>query len=95
MGFPALTPTPQGVLHASGTGVPVNGVNAFDIGIDLTELQDVDLDDWIVIRVWSLGPSVNNASYVGRMGNIIFVNFQQTGADQCFVEAEVTHSGVR
>jgi hypothetical protein len=98
MSFPNLTPTPSGVLHASATGVPVNGVNVFDIGINIeppTGLTDKDLDDWITIRVWALGASVTAASYIGRAGNLISVAFTQSGADQCFVEAEVTHSAVR
>lgn len=102
MSFPNLTPTPNSsgrrVLHASATGVPINGVNTFDIGIDLLALEnaaDPNLDDWITIRVWALGTSVLGASYAGRLGNLVFVNFQQTGVDPCFVEAEVTHSLVR
>jgi hypothetical protein len=73
-------------------------VNTFDIGIDLLALEnaaDPNLDDWITIRVWALGPSVLNANYVGRLGNLVSVSFQQLGADQCFVEAEFTHSLVR
>jgi hypothetical protein len=98
MSFPDLVQTPRGVLHSQNSGVPVNGVNEFDTGLDLvgpTGLQEVNLDDWLVIRVWALGTAVTNATYAGRNGNKIRVNFVQTGVDPCFVEFEVTHSGVR
>jgi len=99
MSFPDLTPTPNGVLHGSGTGVPVNGVNEFDIGIDLEkydkEIGVAKVEDWLTVRVWALGTSVINANYVGRSGSKIKVNFQQTGIDPCFVESDLAHSIIR
>lgn len=96
MSFPNLTPTPNGVLHAQGVGVPSNGVNEFDSGIDLERYgAGLPIDDWLVVRVTSLGASVAGATFIGRVGNKLRVNFQQSGGDQAFVEAGFTHSGVR
>jgi hypothetical protein len=99
MSFPDLTPTPTGVLHGSGTGVPVNGVNEFDAGIDLAkydkELGVALVNDWLVVRVWALGTSVILATFAGRTGSKIRVNFSQTGVDPCFVETELIHSSIR
>jgi hypothetical protein len=97
--FPNLTPTPNGVLHGSGSGVPENGVNEFNCGIDLErfdkELGVAKVDDWLTIRVWALGTSVVSANYVSRSGSKIKVSFQQTGVDPCFVEADLAHSVIR
>jgi hypothetical protein len=88
-------------MHASGTGVPVNGVNEFDCGIDLVKFAklipngEFIVDTWLTIRVWALGTSVPLATYAGRSGNKIRVNFTQVGVDPCFVETDLNHSLTR
>jgi len=99
--FPNLILTPEGVLHSKNTGVPDNGINKFDAGVDLDKLDNLlaggaaAVDTWLVVRVWGLGPSVTNANYIGRTGNEIRVNFTQLGTDQALVELEIVHSLVR
>ena len=97
MNFPALVRREGGVLHSFATGVPDNGVNEFDSGLDLERLTKLlpNLDDWIRVRVYALGLNVTGASFVARVGNNLRVNFQQAGADQCYVTCEVVHSTVR
>jgi hypothetical protein len=99
VGFPNLVLTPDGVLHATGTGVPTNGVNEFDAGVNLALYDKLigaaRVDTWLVLRVWALGTSVIGASYVGRTGNKIRVSFQQTGVDSAFIELSMIHSVVR
>jgi len=96
--FPNLVRTPGGRLHSSATGVPDAGNNTFDLGLE-GDLIDRILastgDDWLTIRVWSLGQAVQNATFVSRSGSLVTVDFGQAGQDPCFVEAEITHSEVR
>jgi hypothetical protein len=96
MSFPDLIPVPTGVMHAAIAGVPSNGVNEFDSGIDLERFdKSINVDDWLVVRVWSLGASVTGATFVARVGNKLRINFQQSGMGQALVEASFTHSVVR
>lgn len=99
MSFPDLIRTPTGVLHGTNTGLPVNGVNEFYVGFDLEKYDKLigvqKVSDWLVIRVWALGTSVVSATYAGRTGSRIRVNFVQVGVDPCFVEAELIHSADR
>lgn len=100
MSFPDLVLKPGGVLHSEAQGVPVNGDNEFDAGIDLVRLDEQlggedAVNEWLRIEIFSKGDSVEGGTFVSRTGNKLTVNFTQTGMDEALVIATVTHSGVR
>jgi len=100
MSFPDLVLKPGGVLHSEVQGVPVNGDNEFDAGIDLVRLDEQlggedAVNEWLRIEIFSKGAEVTGATYVSRTGNKLKVNFAQGAADEALVVATVTHSGVR
>jgi hypothetical protein len=90
MPIPNLTRSNKAVLHSSGQGAPINGNQSFDIGIPADKI----VDDRLVIDVFPLGPSVTAASYVGRVGSVVTMNFAQAGADQVRIQARMEHSAI-
>jgi hypothetical protein len=99
MSFPDLTLKEGGALHSQGQGVPVDGDNEFDAGIDLerydNELSIDVVNEWLRLEVFGLGDSVEGATFVSRNGSKITLNFTQSGADEALVLATLKHSSVR
>lgn len=93
MAFPNLALRSGGHLHSENTGIPVNGDNAFLLGIPANEVNT----DWLNITVEALGGSITGASYVGLSADklTVTINFVQAGADQAHVQADIIHSAVR
>jgi hypothetical protein len=99
MSFPdlQLKPSQKGndaVLHSEATGVPDNGDNTFQIGID-PKKTPIDPDK-VEITIY-LNGSVTGATLVGAVdaetGNVT-VNFVQGGADACRVACVMHHTVV-
>jgi hypothetical protein len=97
MSFPNLTPrTSQrgndAVLHTEATGVPDDGDNVFNTGIDP---QKTPIDpDKVDITVY-LGGSVSAATLVGAVDpstGDVTVNFAQAGVDAIRVTCEMHHT---
>lgn len=94
MAFPNLVLKTGGVLTSTATGVPVNGNNTFLLNIPT---KNIDSTNWLKLNIFALGPSVTGATFVSLSpdNTSVTVNFVQTGADQCKVEAVLVHSTIR
>jgi hypothetical protein len=91
MSFPNLVARPGAALHSIATGVPVNGVNVFNLGLRPAVVNPDRLD----LFVYALGPSVSGASIVSYdpVTDDLTVSFVQGGSDACKVEAVENHTG--
>ncbi len=93
MPIPDLTPIPGGVMHATGTGEPINGNNTFKLGIDAQFVNE----DWLQFFVIAQGPSVTAASFVSydpTTGDVVLA-VTQGGTDQVRVDAQIIYSPAR
>ena len=95
MSFPNLELIADGRYHARGQGVPVNGDNEFEIGIDPAKITGHE--DQLEFHVYPLGapPSVIAVSPNAVLSDDrtkVTLNFTQTGADEVIVEAIFIHS---
>jgi hypothetical protein len=92
MAFPNLIPVDtKAKYHSGAVGVPVNGNNVFNLGIEPRVKVDPNR---LVFLVNPLGSSVTGASFVSydsATGNVT-MSFAQSGADQCSVDAHLEHS---
>jgi hypothetical protein len=93
MPIPNLTRIPGGVLHSYGVGVPVNGNNTFQLGI-----EDYLVDPtWLRFFVIARGPSVQSAgdaTYDANTGAVT-IPIVQLGADEVRIDAWVEYSAGR
>ncbi len=93
MPIPNLSLIPGGVLHSTGQGVPVNGVNVFQLGIAADQVNT----DWLRFFAIAKGPSVQSAEFVGYdpvTGNVT-LTVVQVGTDEIRIDAWVAHSSIR
>jgi hypothetical protein len=90
MSFPNLVMRPGGVQWCEATGVPTNGVNTIllDFGVPLAVIDP----SWVDVAVQAMGPSVTGATVVSIVGNVLTMNFVQSGADACKVVAHLEHT---
>jgi len=90
MSFPNLVLRPRATQHSIATGVPSNGLNVFNIGMNPRQVNPDRLD----LYVYALGPSVSGASIVAYnpLTGDIMVDFAQGGSDPCKVEAVSDHT---
>lgn len=94
MSFPNLELIEDARYHSRGQGVPENGDNEFDIGID--PIKIIGHEDQLEFHVYPQGapPSVTGVSFVELSDDRtkVTLNFTQTGEDEVIVEAVFIHS---
>lgn len=95
MSFPNLVLIDDGELHSRAIGVPSNGNNEFEHGIDPRDLRGNE--DWLEFYVYPRGSTITAAAYVSLSADLtkVTVNFNQAGVDEALVEAKLVHSSVR
>jgi hypothetical protein len=93
MAFPNLTLLPGASLFASAQGIPVNGRNTFLHGLDPAQIDE----DWLLVAVDELGPSVTDVTYVGLSADrlSLVMDFVQAGVDECWILVGLLHSEMR
>lgn len=95
MSFPNLELIEDAKYHSRGQGVPVNGDNEFEIGIDPAKI--IGHEDQLEFHVRPLGtpPSVifvSPTAVLSEDRRKVTLNFTQTGDDEAIVEAIFIHS---
>jgi len=90
MAFPNLVRRPGGEQWCEAVGVPDNGVNVvtLDFGVPISQIDP----NWVDVEILSLGASVTGCTVVSIVGDVMTLNFTQTGADLARVAAHLEHT---
>lgn len=91
MSFPALALKSGGVLEATATGVPTNGVNVFAHNILAGNINS----NWSNVQVIANGASVTGCTFVSIDATNLTLNFTQSGTDTATVRLVITYSAAR